>query len=868
MQVKNIRVWHMDRPMGWEVSEPNVSWTVEGAKGKKQEKAKVEILCGGESVFCTEGENLCSTGVSCAVQLSPRTRYDVRVSVWDETGESAVGESWFETGKMNEPWQAQWIAAPFAQREHPVLGAKVQLAGKPARARIYAVGLGAFELYVNGRKAGAEVLTPLYNDYNNWIQTITFDVTELLRPGENELSVMLGEAWYMGQFGFGEGGRCLFGDRMQLLLEGHVEYEEGEETIFGTQPGSWLCTHSPVLSGGIYDGEVLDACAEPGQPVPAVEANAPAGALADRLSPPVKVIERLSNAKLLITPKGERVLDFGQVMTGWVEFDCDLPKGAKVYLQYGELLQEDCFYRENLRSAKAEFTYISDGSRAFVRPHFTFYGFRYVKVVGMDKVDPKAFTACVIHSELEPTGRIETGNAKLDRLIENAYWSQRGNFLDTPTDCPQRDERMGWTGDAQVFAPTACYSMHSPAFYRKYMHDMKLEQRNLQGSVPFVVPDMLSILNKNAQEGIFVYAAGSCAWGDAATVIPWTVYRFYGDKKLLAEQYENMTLWADWIHMQDEGDFLWRKGFHFADWLALDNPVQGSSFGGTDPYYIASVYYYYSTLLCAKAACALGKAEDKKKYAERSEKIKEAIRREFFTATGRIAEPTQTAMALALYFDIVPQEHAARLAQDLRKKLIDKDVHLDTGFVGTYFLLPVLTKIGMHDLAVQLLLNEDYPSWLYEVNMGATTIWERWNSVLPNGYVSDTGMNSMNHYAYGSIVEWIYSTLCGLKPDESAPGFKRAIIAPLTDPRLGGMKCEYASAAGLYKAGWARENGKIHYHIEIPFDAEAVFVPEQADAALTVNGEETKGEQKLAAGVYDIYCAETDVATDYFRLKK
>jgi len=327
-----------------------------------------------------------------------------------------------------------------------------------------------------------------------------------------------------------------------------------------------------------------------------------------------------------------------------------------------------------------------------------------------------------------------------------------------------------------------------------------------------------------------------------------------------------MALWADWIHAQDEGDFLWRKGFHFADWLALDNPVQGSSFGGTDPYYIASVYYYYSTILCAKAACALGKAEDKKKYAERSEKIKEAIRKEFFTATGRIAEPTQTAMALALYFDLMPEEHKDRLVNDLKNKLISKNIHLDTGFVGTYFLLPVLTKIGLHDFAVQLLLNEDFPSWLYEVNMGATTIWERWNSVLPNGYVSDTGMNSMNHYAYGSIVEWIYSTLCGLRPDDSAPGFKKAVIAPLTDPRLGCMKCEYISAAGLYKSGWVRENGCIHYHIEVPFDAEAVFVPEKADAELKVNGETTCGEQKLTAGVYDIYCSEKDVATDYFKL--
>lgn len=864
MQITNIRVQHMEKPLGWDIAKPVVTWLVEGAKGKRQENAKVEISAKGEVLFTAQGAQLLNTGVVANTALAPRTRYDVRVTVWDETGDMAEGESWFETGKRDEEWQAEWIKAPFEQGVHPVLHTTVQLDGRISKARIYAVGLGLYELYVNDRRASAEVLAPLYNDYRYWLQAQTFDITDLLRPGTNEISCMLGNGWYMGKFGFGEGGRNLFGSDMQLLLEGHVEMQSGEEIVFGSNPFQWLCTRSIVEDSGIYDGETINALQEPGEPVAAVAAQAPQGPVVDRMSPPVKVIKRLAGAKLILTPKGERVLDFGQVMTGWVEFVCDAPAGTKVYLQYGELLQDECFYRENLRSAKAEFTYISNGTRGLVRPHFTFYGFRYVKVEGMEYVDPRAFTACVIHSDLPVTGRIETGNAKLDRLIENVFWSQRGNFLDTPTDCPQRDERMGWTGDAQVFAPTACYNMYTPAFYRKYLHDMLLEQRTLEGNVPHVVPDVLSVLSK--KEGKDGHHVGSCAWGDAATVIPWTVYRFYGDKQLLEEQYENMTLWADWIHTQDDGDFLWRKGFHFADWLALDNPVQGSSLGGTDPYYIASVYYYYSTMLCAKAACALGKQEDKEKYARRSEQIKQAIRKEFFTPTGRIAEPTQTAMVLALYFDFMPEEHRERLINDLKNKLIAKGIHLDTGFVGTYFLLPTLTKVGLHDFAVQLLLNEDFPSWLYEVNMGATTIWERWNSVLPDGHVSDTGMNSMNHYAYGSVMEWIYSTLCGLKPDDSAPGFKKAIIAPLTDPRLGGMKCEYISAAGLYKSGWERRDGLIHYHVEIPFDAQAEFIPENESAELNINGKSAKGRQKLTSGVYDITCSAKDVATDYFKL--
>ena len=866
MLITNIRVQHLTTPMGYQMDAPVVSWNVEEAKGQRQEKARVAITQGEKTVFEAEGPELGALGVRAEMALEPRTRYEVSVTVWDDAGDTAEGRSWFETGKRDEEWRAQWIAAPFAKDVHPVFSRRFRLEGKIAQARLYGVGLGLYEVEVNGRKAGSEVLAPFYNDYSHWIQAQTYDITDLLRQGDNEITARLGQGWYMGRLGWGnsENTHDLFGDTMQLLLEGRILLEDGGETLIATGDGEWLCKRSQTLASSIYDGEHIDATLDGGEWEKAVPAQAPQAPVVDRLSPPVRVVERLAGAKLLLTPKGERVLDFGQVMTGWVEFLCDAPRGAKIFLQYGELLQDGCFYRENLRTAKAEFSYVSSGEKRVVRPSFTFYGFRYVKVEGLEYVNPRAFTACVIHSDLPLTGRLETGNAKLDRLIENALWSQRGNFLDVPTDCPQRDERMGWTGDAQVFAPTACYNMYTPAFYRKYLFDMLCEQKELGGSVPFVVPDVLNILHKRA-DGFFGGQSGSCAWGDAAAVIPWTVYRFYGDKSLLEEEYPNMTLWAEWIHAQDDGDFLWRKGFHFADWLALDNPDKSSPMGGTDSYYIASTYYYYSTLLCAKAAAALGKAEDEKKYADRAEAIRQAIRAEYFTPTGRIAVPTQTAMVLAIYFDFVAPEHFERLAKDLRAKLIANRVHLDTGFVGTYFLLPALTKAGMNDLAVQLLLNEDFPSWLYEVNMGATTIWERWNSVLQDGHVSDTGMNSMNHYAYGSVVEWIYATMCGLRPVEDAPGFARAVIEPHTDPRLSGMRCEYLSAMGRWRAGWEKRGGKIYYHVEVPFGAEAEFIPEDRKAPLTVNGRKTKGAQKLVAGVYDIRCSEKDVRTEYYQ---
>ncbi len=844
MKIRSLRANHLTNPMGYAMTAPTFTWTAESS-GKKQAFARVQISLDEnfESILFDSGEQagISSLGFTPEIDLSPRTRYFWRVEVAADNGDRAVSDpAWFETGKMNEPWQAEWIAAPFDKDVHPILSRTLNLNAKPLRARAYAVGLGVYELNVNGRKAGDEVLAPFYNDYSQWIQVQTYDITDLLREGENHLDAWLGNGWYKGRFGFVEGGGEVYGDQMKLIAELRLDMPDGETVVIGTD-GKWTCRTSPVLESSIYDGEVYDARLEDSPAsVPAEICDAPEGPLCDRLSPPLRKIRTVEAKKLLHTPAGEQVIDFGQLMTGWVEFDCDLPEGAKIFLEHGELLQHDNFYRDNLRSAKEHYTYISKGGPAHVRPHFTFYGFRFVKVTGIDDVDISKFVGHVIHSDLENTGHIETDNAKVNQLISNAYWGQIGNFLDVPTDCPQRDERMGWTGDAQVFAPTASFNMYTPAFYNKYLHDMLLEQRMLGGSVPHVVPDVINIINHRLNNTTFGGEHGSCAWADAAAMIPWTMYEFYGDKEMLARQYENMKLWVNWIKKQDDeqcgGRRLWQCGFHFADWLALDNPVQGSSFGGTDPYYVASAYYYYSTLTTARAAKVLGEEADAQKYFTLADEIKAAFRKEFFTETGRIAEPTQTAMLMALFMGLCPENAVERIKNDLKKRLKDRNFHLDTGFVGTYYICRTLTENGMADIAYTLLLNEDYPSWLYEVNMGATTVWERWNSVLPNGLVSDTGMNSMNHYAYGSVVEWMYRFMGGLNPVQDAPGFKKARISIVTDPRFGSVSAQYDSASGLYKTAWTRDEEKVSYHVEIPFDCEAEFVPE-AQGVWTLNGE-------------------------------
>lgn len=851
MKLNNLQTCHLTEPIGYLFDKPVFSWTVTDTISKKQDWARVVVATDSrlEQIVFDSGKSasVSSLGTAADCPLQPCTRYYWRVTVKGDRGDTAAAESFFETGKRDTGWSGQWIKAPV-NRPHPYLRKSFTVPGAVQDAKLYICGLGLYEAEINGQKAGDEYLAPFYNDYSLWIQYQTYDVTALVREGSNVIGAMLGNGWYRGRFGFGDSPDCLYGDDLQLLAELVVQTKDGQTVIIPSDT-SWECAPGPVQDSNIYDGEFFDArqaidnwsspdCAFCGFEQ-AVAAQAPQGKLSERLSPPLIIAERWTKSSLIRTPKGEQVIDFGQEMTGWVEFDCDLPAGRAVKLSFGEILQDDCFYNENLRTAKQEFRYISDGQKRHVRPRFTFYGFRYMKVEGIDAVDPSQFTACVIHSDIRRTGRLVTSNDKINRLILNSEWGQRGNFVDVPTDCPQRDERMGWTGDAQVYCATASFNRYTPAFYHKFLYDMLLEQNELSGDVPFVVPDVLNRVYLKRGEAKEHANCGSCAWADAATVIPWTLYEFYGDVSLLAQHYPNMRGWTEFMLREDEehgAPRLRTWGFHFADWLALDNPEQGSSFGGTDEYYIASAYYYWSTLLTAKAAHALQITADAEKYFALASAIKAAMQQEYFTATGRLAVPTQTGLALALAMDIAPEETRPRLIADLKARLDKKKIHLDTGFVGTYFLCAALADNGLADYAYTLLFNEDYPSWLYEVNMGATTIWERWNSVLPDGRVSDTGMNSLNHYAYGAIVEWMYRKMAGINPVTEAPGFRKVRIRPLTDMRLTHVAADYESAAGLIRSGWQRTGDSIVYTVEVPFDSQAEFQLEKPVGAAQING--------------------------------
>jgi len=831
--INRLKTNHVVNPLGFDYADGGIrlSFVTAETAAQKQLAARVEVAL-DESfsaiVFDSgKDETIDSRAFLLPLAVKPRTRYFWRVSVWADNGDFAVSEpAWFETAKIDEPWQAQWITPDFDPSQHPVL-LKSFRADKPVKsARAYVCGLGLYELYINGKKAGDEYLTPSYNDYDTWLQYQTYDVTTLLSR-ENDIEVTLGNGWYKGRFGFDTmSDRInLFGDRFTLLYEMHIEYADGSTAVISTDT-SWAARRSCIMESSIYDGEVHDATFDTSARFGTKPVIVDSTRLKARISLPMLIKERIKPIAILLTPKGETILDMGQNMVGWVEFRTNAPKGTRIHFDHGEILQQDCFFRLNLRTAKAAYTYISDGTNAIVRPYFTFYGFRYVKIEGWPgEVSLDDFEGCVVYSDMEQTGTIETSDPLVNRLFLNALWGQKGNFLDTPTDCPQRDERMGWTGDAQMFCGTASFNMDTYAFFSKYLFDLHQEQKKQNGCVPYVVPDMI-----REEE----YGTGSCAWGDAATVVPWTTYVHYGDKAILAQQFDSMKGWVDYIRRVDEANGkrdLWMTGRHFADWLAIDD--------STDPYFIASAYYFFSAQLTAKAARVLGKDAEAAEYGALADAIRVAITREFFTETGRLAVPTQTGMVLSLFMDFVPAPFRERLIADLRNKMEKSNNYLTTGFVGTPYLNRALSDNGLNDIAYTLLMNKDYPSWLYEVIMGATTVWERWNSLLPDGTISDLTMNSFNHYAYGSVIEWVYRNVSGLQPTEDCPGFKRVTLAPQPDGRLEWVRTSYDSAMGRYESNWSiGKAGRLSYSFTIPFNAEAdLALPRVSDCAgVTVNG--------------------------------
>lgn len=825
MQIYDTKVNHLTNPLGFRMDRTVFSWKVKDANGTRQNAARIRIASDTamQEILYDSGWEKEADSLAFPVKsdLKPRTRYYWTVAVESDAGEQETSDvQWFETAKREEDWVGKWITCDSAEKRHPYFEKEIcPIAGKEvAKARLYISGLGLYEAFYNGERIGSEYFTPYSNDYNEWVQYQTYDVTEQMKHS-GTLSVLLGNGWYKARFGFtAKEDVGFYGNEWKLIAELHLEYADGTEDVIGTDE-SWMVRRSTITFSNLYDGEHRDDTLEN---VPVCQASlceAPKGNLEERMSLPVTVHEVFEPVELIHTPAGEQVFDLGQEITGLFALNVHAPAGTKIHIQTGEILQEGNFYNANLRSAKSEYFFVTDGSEQVLIPHFTYYGYRYVKVEGIADLKKEDLKGMALYSDLDPVGTMTTGHDLVNRLIENVRWGLQGNFLDVPTDCPQRDERMGWTGDAQVFSPTATYLKDTYAFYAKYLYDMAKEQRVLGGKVPDVVPSC----------GV---ESTACVWGDASCIIPWNLYLFYGDKSILEDQFESMKSWVDYIRKVDGADHGWRYVFHYGDWLALDNPVGGAEqvLGATDEEFIANLYYAVSAGLVANAAAVLSLEAEEKEYRALSEEQFDVVKKEYYSVTGRCCIKTQTALILTLKYHLSENEDLVK--QQLKKLFEDSNRKLKTGFVGTPLLCNVLTDHRMEDLAYDLLLNEEYPGWLHEVKLGATTVWERWNSLLDDGTISGISMNSMNHYSYGSVLEWMFRHAAGINTIDAVPGMRKITVAPILNWKLRKMDATYDSPAGTYRSSWELPDPKhVTVRVSVPFGC-------SADLTLPFAGEE------------------------------
>jgi len=824
MKIQRLKTNHLENPLGYQFDFLHLSWEVVDASAAMDKWTLVEIALDDQfqQIVFTSGR-LDAYGrpyYSPDVDLSPETKYYWRVTLATEQEGAVTSQpAWFETGVSKDGWEAEWIAAETEGEAMPEFYRIISIDKPVKKARLYSYAAGLSEAYLNGKKLGDEFLLPGYHSYDLIQQYQTYDVTEELVIGNNRLSFVLGNGWYKGRFGFEGGFENLYGDRKKLIAMVKVEYEDGSSIQVATDD-TWDAVETEILSNNIYDGEVID-CHRAKNPIKVEMLNDSKEKLTARYNVPLRKVEEYTVQKIIHTPSGATILDFGTVITGWVEV-----KGAgsmDFLLQYGEFMQDGEIYRTNLRTAKAEFSYTGEADGEWVRPHFTYYGFRYVQVHGIDPVRADQFVAYRLMSDIEETGNLVTSNEKVNQLIQNSLCSQKCNFIDVPLDCPQRDERMGWTGDIALFVNTGSYLMYTPAFLYHYMINLGLEQKELNGAVPFFVPKP----KPEYREGLnpFYITAGACTWGDVATIVPWTLYQHYENKEMLKKQYPIMCAWVDYVTgrvAENEKPYLWQNDRQLGDWLALDNGNIHNPIGNTDTGLIASSYYYYSTLLCEKAAEVLAKAEDAQKWHVQAQNIKKAIIREYLDETGELKTAgTQTAYAILLYLGLYEEAKKQALLHGLKQELEKYQYHISTGFVGTGMLMDALSDNGLTKEAYTLLLQESYPSWLREVNLGATTIWERWNSVNDGGRISDTGMNSLNHYTYGCVTGWMYENLCGFGWEKTG----EFNIEPKVDERLRFVEGKYQTTYGECGIRWEwKENGKLRVRIRVPFQAKVNVV--------------------------------------------
>ena len=693
--------------------------------------------------------------------------------------------------------------------------------------------LGLYRAFINGKRVGHDQLTPGWTVYTKRLSFQTYDVTDLLVAGENTIDIWLGDGWLRSQMGWRANHSLnTWGSEIAAIAELTV----GDKLVLATD-ASWQSGLLPITKSGIYLGEHYDAREEK---LTATDGSAEVQDFDDaRLIPhettPVQELEPFAVAKSSTDAEGRTVYDFAQNIGGYVSFVVRGERGAKVTVEHAEILDKDGnFYNVNYRTAEAriEYTLKGEGDESYT-PTFTFFGFRYVRVTITGKAEIVSIKAIPITSAITPTGNFSSAHPLVNRLVQNTIWSQRGNFIEVPTDCPQRDERFGWTGDAQVFSPTACYLHESHAMLAKYLRDVMADQRD-DGGIAHVSPDPF----RHKNEAAFY---GSTGWGDAIVVIPWVLYTHYGDRAILEETFDAMLRWNAFVWSISNGPIVhppqnWEgRGFTFGDWLQPQGDfAKPYSTIGDDA--AATIYLYISSTLIAQVAEVIGKTDDAKRMRDRADEIKAAFQKEFITRTGRIGYNDQTSYALAFLWDLIPSEHIEAAKGYFKESVERANRRIGTGFIGTPALLPALIKIGEPELAAAVFLQEEVPGWLAQVRRGATTIWERWDGIKADGTIFEPQMNSYNHYAYGAVCQWLFESVAGFRPDPNVPGFKHIVFEPTIIRELSPVKADHDSAAGRIEAGWTVEGDNVAYDITVPAGASGTLVLSPTYKDIVVDG--------------------------------